>query len=100
MSDSTALPPQAQRAEFITMGCRLNIAETEAMKKLVPEGSNVVVVNSCAVTNEAVRQTRQVIRRAKRARPRCPCHRHRMRGANPCRHVRRHARSRPRARQP
>ncbi len=51
------------------MGCRLNIAETEAMKELVPAESDIVIVNSCAVTNEAVRQTRQAIRRAKRDRP-------------------------------
>lgn len=56
-------------AAFVTMGCRLNIAETEAMKKLVPQDSDVVIINSCAVTNEAVRQTRQAIRRAKRERP-------------------------------
>ncbi|WP_240330803.1 tRNA (N(6)-L-threonylcarbamoyladenosine(37)-C(2))-methylthiotransferase MtaB [Sphingorhabdus sp. Alg239-R122] len=64
-------PPSRMKegAEFVTMGCRLNIAETEAMKKLVPANANIVVVNSCAVTNEAVRQTRQAIRRAKRDRP-------------------------------
>ncbi len=69
MTEVKAPAQMQQGAEFITMGCRLNIAETEAMKKLVPAGSNVVIVNSCAVTNEAVRQTRQAIRRAKRARP-------------------------------
>ena len=51
------------------MGCRLNIAESEAMRKLAGEQSDLVIVNSCAVTNEAVRQTRQAIRRAKKARP-------------------------------
>ncbi|QPQ55803.1 tRNA (N(6)-L-threonylcarbamoyladenosine(37)-C(2))-methylthiotransferase MtaB [Allosphingosinicella flava] len=55
--------------EVITMGCRLNMAESEAMRKLANGQDDVVIVNSCAVTNEAVRQTRQAIRRAKKARP-------------------------------
>ena len=53
----------------ITMGCRLNAAESEAMRMLAAGEDDLVIVNSCAVTNEAVRQTRQAIRRAKRARP-------------------------------
>ncbi|QNN65924.1 MiaB/RimO family radical SAM methylthiotransferase [Sphingomonas rhizophila] len=53
--------------ETITLGCRLNFAESEAMRGLAPNGA--LVVNSCAVTNEAVRQTRQAIRRAHRERP-------------------------------
>jgi threonylcarbamoyladenosine tRNA methylthiotransferase MtaB len=56
--------------ETITLGCRLNFAESEAMRALAPDGS--LVVNSCAVTNEAVRQTRQAIRRAHRAEPERP----------------------------
>ncbi|MCJ8157833.1 tRNA (N(6)-L-threonylcarbamoyladenosine(37)-C(2))-methylthiotransferase MtaB [Sphingomonas sp. LaA6.9] len=55
--------------ELITLGCRLNIAESEAIRAIVSEGDDLVIVNSCAVTAEAVRQTRQAIRRAKRARP-------------------------------
>ncbi|HEX8239328.1 MAG TPA: tRNA (N(6)-L-threonylcarbamoyladenosine(37)-C(2))-methylthiotransferase MtaB [Allosphingosinicella sp.] len=55
--------------EVITLGCRLNVAESEAMRLLAGESDDLVIVNSCAVTNEAVRQTRQAIRRAKRARP-------------------------------
>ena len=55
--------------EVITLGCRLNAAESEAMRMLAAEEDDLVIVNSCAVTNEAVRQTRQAIRRAKRARP-------------------------------
>ena len=51
------------------MGCRLNAAESEAMRMLAADEEDLVIVNSCAVTNEAVRQTRQAIRRAKRARP-------------------------------
>jgi threonylcarbamoyladenosine tRNA methylthiotransferase MtaB len=55
--------------EVITLGCRLNMAESEAMRQLAGSADDLVIVNSCAVTNEAVRQTRQAIRRAKRARP-------------------------------
>ncbi|MEE9434103.1 MAG: tRNA (N(6)-L-threonylcarbamoyladenosine(37)-C(2))-methylthiotransferase MtaB [Sphingorhabdus sp.] len=57
------------RAEFITMGCRLNLAESNALKQQLGGEKNLIVVNSCAVTNEAVRQTRQAIRKARRARP-------------------------------
>ena len=55
--------------EVITLGCRLNAAESAAMRALAAGEDDLVIVNSCAVTNEAVRQTRQAIRRAKRARP-------------------------------
>ncbi|MCW4460275.1 tRNA (N(6)-L-threonylcarbamoyladenosine(37)-C(2))-methylthiotransferase MtaB [Sphingomonas sp. BT-65] len=54
--------------EVISLGCRLNLAESETIRALLGS-KDVVVVNSCAVTNEAVRQTRQAIRRARRARP-------------------------------
>ena len=55
--------------ETITLGCRLNFAESETIARTTPAGEDWVVVNSCAVTNEAVRQTRQAIRRAHRQRP-------------------------------
>ena len=55
--------------QLITMGCRLNAAESEAMRLLASGEDDLIIVNSCAVTNEAVRQTRQAIRKAKRARP-------------------------------
>ena len=55
--------------ELITLGCRLNYAESEAMRALAGDADDLIIVNSCAVTNEAVRQTRQAIRKAKRARP-------------------------------
>jgi threonylcarbamoyladenosine tRNA methylthiotransferase MtaB len=54
-------------AEAITLGCRLNFAESEMLKAGAPDGT--IIVNSCAVTAEAVRQTRQAIRRAKREQP-------------------------------
>jgi threonylcarbamoyladenosine tRNA methylthiotransferase MtaB len=55
--------------QVITMGCRLNAAESEAMRLLAGDQDDLIIVNSCAVTNEAVRQTRQAIRKAKRERP-------------------------------
>jgi threonylcarbamoyladenosine tRNA methylthiotransferase MtaB len=55
--------------ETITLGCRLNFAESETIARTAPPGEDWIVVNSCAVTNEAVRQTRQAIRRAHRQRP-------------------------------
>ena len=57
-----------QGAEIITLGCRLNIAESEAMRAMAGD-RDLVIVNSCAVTNEAVRRTRQEIRKAYRRRP-------------------------------
>jgi threonylcarbamoyladenosine tRNA methylthiotransferase MtaB len=55
--------------EIITLGCRLNIAESEAIREMASGQDDLIVVNSCAVTGEAVRQARQAIRRAARARP-------------------------------
>lgn len=55
--------------ETITLGCRLNFAESETIARSAPANEDWIVVNSCAVTNEAVRQSRQVIRRAHRRRP-------------------------------
>ncbi|MEM6587343.1 MAG: tRNA (N(6)-L-threonylcarbamoyladenosine(37)-C(2))-methylthiotransferase MtaB [Pseudomonadota bacterium] len=56
---------------FTTMGCRLNAYETEAMKELAAEAGleGAVVVNTCAVTSEAVRKARQEIRRLRRQNP-------------------------------
>ena len=55
--------------ETITLGCRLNFAESETIVRTAPPSESWIVVNSCAVTNEAVRQTRQAIRRAHRQSP-------------------------------
>jgi threonylcarbamoyladenosine tRNA methylthiotransferase MtaB len=56
---------------FSTHGCRLNAYETEAMKRLAEEAglTDAVIVNTCAVTAEAVRKARQDIRRARRDNP-------------------------------
>jgi threonylcarbamoyladenosine tRNA methylthiotransferase MtaB len=55
--------------EVISLGCRLNLSESEELRTLLAAEDELVVVNSCAVTAEAVRQTRQAIRRARKARP-------------------------------
>src|SRR5512140_2276522 len=57
--------------EVVTFGCRLNAFEAEVIRREA-EGaglSDTVVINSCAVTNEAVAQARQSIRKLKRERP-------------------------------
>lgn len=55
--------------DVITLGCRLNLSESENIRAMLSAEENLVVINSCAVTTEAVRQTRQAIRRARRANP-------------------------------
>ncbi len=56
---------------FTTLGCRLNAYETEAMKEMSGAAGleNAVIVNTCAVTAEAVRKARQEIRRLRRDNP-------------------------------
>lgn len=56
---------------FATLGCRLNAYETEAIRELAATAglSDAVVVNTCAVTAEAVRKAKQEIRRLSRAHP-------------------------------
>ncbi|GLQ16810.1 tRNA (N(6)-L-threonylcarbamoyladenosine(37)-C(2))-methylthiotransferase MtaB [Maritalea porphyrae] len=57
--------------ETLTFGCRLNTFESEVMKDQAKQAGldDVIIVNSCAVTQEAVRQTRQAIRKARRENP-------------------------------
>ena len=56
---------------FSNHGCRLNAYEVEAMKDLADQAGlqNAVVVNTCAVTTEAVRKARQDIRKLRKANP-------------------------------
>lgn len=62
----SAPPPQ-----ILTFGCRLNAYESEVMRNLAGQAAagETIIVNTCAVTGEAVRQARQAIRRAKREHP-------------------------------
>jgi threonylcarbamoyladenosine tRNA methylthiotransferase MtaB len=57
--------------EVVTFGCRLNAAESEVIRREAERAGldDTVVVNTCAVTAEAVRQARQTIRALRRARP-------------------------------
>lgn len=57
--------------DVVTFGCRLNAYESEVIRNAATSAGieNTVVVNTCAVTAEAVRQARQSIRRLKRERP-------------------------------
>jgi threonylcarbamoyladenosine tRNA methylthiotransferase MtaB len=57
--------------EVVTFGCRLNAFESEVIAREATSAglADTIVINSCAVTNEAVAQARQSIRRLKRARP-------------------------------
>lgn len=57
--------------DIVTFGCRLNTYESEVIRREATAAGigDAVVVNTCAVTSEAVRQARQTIRRIKRERP-------------------------------
>jgi threonylcarbamoyladenosine tRNA methylthiotransferase MtaB len=56
--------------DVVTFGCRLNIAESEVIRGVATAAaSDAIVINTCAVTGEAVKQARQAIRRARRERP-------------------------------
>ena len=59
------------RVEVVNFGCRLNIAEGEAVRSAAMQAGarDTIIFNSCAVTDEAVRQARQAVRRSLRERP-------------------------------
>ncbi len=59
------------KVEIITFGCRLNAVESEAVRRAAEGASQTqtIIFNTCAVTQEAVRQARQSIRRARRENP-------------------------------
>lgn len=61
----------AKPLDVMTFGCRLNTLDSEMMRRAADEAGleNALLVNTCAVTGEAVRQARQSIRRAKRNNP-------------------------------
>ncbi|MFV2034834.1 MAG: tRNA (N(6)-L-threonylcarbamoyladenosine(37)-C(2))-methylthiotransferase MtaB [Halocynthiibacter sp.] len=67
----TTDPTAGKAPIFSTHGCRLNAYETEAMKVLAENAGvrGTVVVNTCAVTAEAVRKSRQDVRRLRRSHP-------------------------------
>src|SRR3954469_2153963 len=57
--------------DVVTLGCRLNAYESEVIRARAEEAGlgHAVVVNTCAVTGEAVRQSRQEIRKLRREHP-------------------------------
>src|SRR5262245_42864353 len=63
--------PRNMSIEIVTFGCRLNAFESEVIRREADRAglSDTIIINSCAVTNEAVAQARQSIRRLKRERP-------------------------------
>jgi threonylcarbamoyladenosine tRNA methylthiotransferase MtaB len=63
--------PEAMSVDIVTFGCRLNAFESEVIAREAENAglTDTIVINSCAVTNEAVAQARQSIRRLKRERP-------------------------------
>jgi threonylcarbamoyladenosine tRNA methylthiotransferase MtaB len=70
--NSDVLPAESQAGvDILTLGCRLNSYESEVMRGHAETAGlrDAVIVNTCAVTAEAVRQAKQTIRRARRERP-------------------------------
>ena len=57
--------------DVITLGCRLNASESDAMVALARDDglTNAVIINTCAVTNDAVAESRRRVRKARRDRP-------------------------------
>src|SRR5499426_415450 len=69
---SAAVPPAAPASvRIVTLGCRLNAFESEVMRQHASAAglANAAIVNTCAVTGEAVRQAAQTIRRLRREQP-------------------------------
>lgn len=72
MSDPlSSSSPLKNTIDIITLGCRLNTYESEVMREHAQSNGleNTIIINTCAVTNEAERSSRQSIRRAKKANP-------------------------------
>lgn len=71
MPHDAAQAPDSTDCEVVTLGCRLNAYESEVMRAHAAAAGlgDAVIVNTCAVTAEAVRQAAQTIRRLRRERP-------------------------------
>jgi threonylcarbamoyladenosine tRNA methylthiotransferase MtaB len=72
MSDAPTTEAEAfGRVRVVTLGCRLNAYESEVMRRHAADAglSDAVIVNTCAVTGEAVRQATQTIRKLRRENP-------------------------------
>ena len=55
--------------KVVNFGCRLNNFEGKKIEELIAQQDNIIVINSCAVTNETERQVRQTIRRSRKENP-------------------------------
>lgn len=71
MLDSTQKAQDDNAPKVVTLGCRLNAYESDviAQNAKLSGLTDAVIINSCAVTNEAVRASRQAVRRAKKDNP-------------------------------
>ena len=68
-----------KKAAMVTLGCKVNQYETDAMREMLEEagavivdakeGPDIYIVNTCSVTNVAERKSRQMLHRAKRKNP-------------------------------
>src|SRR5215470_2320669 len=70
--DLKGADPGPGSLRIVTLGCRLNAFESEVMRQNASAAglTNAAIVNTCAVTGEAVRQAAQTIRRLRREQPR------------------------------
>ena len=57
--------------KVMTLGCRINAYESEAIKEKLAHIDNLIIINTCAVTGEAERQCRQTVRKLARENPDC-----------------------------
>lgn len=71
LSPSKSSPLNKGSIEVVTLGCRLNTYESEVMRDHAQSNGleNTIIINTCAVTNEAERSSRQSVRKAKKANP-------------------------------
>ena len=60
---------QGKRAAIVTLGCKVNQYETDAMYGMLKEAADIYIVNTCSVTNMAERKSRQMLHRAKKKNP-------------------------------
>jgi threonylcarbamoyladenosine tRNA methylthiotransferase MtaB len=69
--ETTAEPETRHGVRVITLGCRLNAYESEVMRRHAAAAGldSAIVINTCAVTSEAVRQAAQTIRKTRRENP-------------------------------
>ena len=64
----TAMKPSDQAPRVVSLGCRLNAYESEVMRAHARDAglANAIIVNTCAVTKEAERQSVQALRKMRR----------------------------------